>query len=302
MVERWWWIANTVALTLLSGFGIALLTEKTATVSAQTDREIFADVESDYWAAPFINTLAAEGIVAGYPDGTFRPQQAIDRDEFAALVRQAFDQESVRTIPSGSVFEDVPERYWAETAIEEAFEAGFLSAFEDSDLFYPQAELTRVEGIAALVNGLDLQPTQLALEEPTETPVPTEQASLLPQQQVQKFLLALSPLTTLMQPLFAVAAPQQPQQAASEFVAYYLADANDIPPMYVDEVAIATAEGIVVNYPNVNQFNPTESLNRGAAAAFVHQAMVSQGKLEPITPETQAFEYIVNPAGAGQDL
>ncbi|MGB3615718.1 MAG: S-layer homology domain-containing protein, partial [Elainellaceae cyanobacterium] len=49
-----------------------------------------ADIESDYWAAPFIDRLTGAGIIAGFNDGTFRPEQPVTRAEFAAQLAQAF--------------------------------------------------------------------------------------------------------------------------------------------------------------------------------------------------------------------
>ena len=115
----------------------------------------FPDVDANYWAQPFIERLAAQNIISGYPDGTFRPEQPLDRDEFAALIRDAFNQNEVRQIPSGSVFKDVPNGYWAAPAIEEAYEAGFMRGFPGG-LFQPREEVSRVQALVSLVNGLNL--------------------------------------------------------------------------------------------------------------------------------------------------
>lgn len=115
----------------------------------------FPDVDANYWAQPFIERLAAQNIIAGYPDGTFRPEQPLDRDEFAALIRASFNQDQVRKIPSGSVFKDVPNGYWAATAIEEAYEAGFMRGFPGG-LFQPREEVSRVQALVSLANGLNL--------------------------------------------------------------------------------------------------------------------------------------------------
>lgn len=49
-------------------------------------RPTFSDVPRDYPHLDAIEMLAEEGIIAGYPDGTFRPQQSIDRGQIAALL------------------------------------------------------------------------------------------------------------------------------------------------------------------------------------------------------------------------
>jgi len=115
----------------------------------------FPDVDANYWAQPFIERLAQQNIIAGYPDGTFRPEQALERDEFAALIRASFNQDQVRKIPSGSVFKDVPNGYWAAPAIEEAYEAGFMRGYPGG-LFQPREEVSRVQALVSLANGLNL--------------------------------------------------------------------------------------------------------------------------------------------------
>jgi len=67
----------------------------------------FPDTQN-YWAQPFIYALAQRKIVTGYPDNTFRPEKSVGRDEFAAILRQAFDKAPERHIASGSTYKDVP--------------------------------------------------------------------------------------------------------------------------------------------------------------------------------------------------
>ncbi|NJL86519.1 MAG: S-layer homology domain-containing protein [Leptolyngbyaceae cyanobacterium SM1_1_3] len=115
----------------------------------------YPDVPADYWAQPFIQQLSQDDILTGYPDGTFRPEQPTDRDEYAAVIRQAFDTELVRSLPQASTFDDVPEDYWANAAISEAYEMGFMGTPEPNE-FEPRTEITRANAIVALVEGLGL--------------------------------------------------------------------------------------------------------------------------------------------------
>lgn len=45
----------------------------------------FTDVEENRWSAEAIKTAAADGIVAGYPDGSFKPAQNLTREEVAVM-------------------------------------------------------------------------------------------------------------------------------------------------------------------------------------------------------------------------
>jgi|GEM_PF-631412 len=261
-------------------------------------QSIFPDVPSDYWAQPYIQTLAQEGIVEGYLDGTFRPEQPIDRDEYAAIIRQAFDTENVRSLESASTLSDVPEGYWAEGAIEDAYEGGFMDLPEENE-FEPQTEVSRVNAILALVEGLNL--SQDTTQTATASTPPPSQRPMAQDQRGTPFHLAFPMASTEIMRIFAPPAPAQaaPQQAAtspapqaeqpSPDLSQYYADADQIPDYALDEVALATELGLIVNYPDPQLLNPTQPLSRAGAAALIHQALVHQGELEPLPEGAVGF-------------
>jgi hypothetical protein len=81
---------------------------------------------------------------------------------------------------------------------------------------------------------------------------------------------------------------------ASAVVSNYYTDAKNIPQYAVDDVAAATQAGIVVNYPNTKILNPNQPATRGTIAAFIYQALVNQGRLEPLSNNVKAYNYIVD--------
>jgi hypothetical protein len=52
----------------------------------------FTDI-ADHWAEAWIEQLKKEGIVSGYPDGSYRPEETIHRAEIAVYVLRGFDLE-----------------------------------------------------------------------------------------------------------------------------------------------------------------------------------------------------------------
>jgi len=106
-----------------------------------------------HWSAPFVEALAEKDLVKGFLNGTFKPDDSVTRAQFAALLAAAFpDAEAIR--PSRK-FADVSASFWAARAIRQAQTRGFISGFPDGS-FRPNAFLTRVQAIVALVNGLSL--------------------------------------------------------------------------------------------------------------------------------------------------
>lgn len=142
------------ALLLALGLSVGAVTPMitAAPVVAQTQTQTqFTDVSSGYWAREFITTLAARNIIAGFPDGTFRPDEPVTRAQYAAMVRQAFNQSSVQSATS---FVDVPADYWAAAAIREANMMGFLSGYP-GNVFRPDQNIPRAQVLVSLSNGLN---------------------------------------------------------------------------------------------------------------------------------------------------
>lgn len=64
------------------------------------------------WAKSDIEALVKDGIINGYPDGTFRPENPVTRAEFARILARAFHYES----SSRGDFGDI-RNHWAEKDI-----------------------------------------------------------------------------------------------------------------------------------------------------------------------------------------
>jgi S-layer homology domain len=293
-----------VTLGLTTGAIVTLLQPATATAPSR-----FSDTQN-YWAQPFIQSLAEQNIVAGYPDGTFRPEQPMARDEFSAIIRSAFNQPVEREISSGGVYKDVPEGYWAVPAIEEAYEMGFVQGYPDGS-FRPDQPVTKASALSSLARNLSLPGatgTPVAAQ-PAPQPSPAPQANTTNAQSTRR-RASMYPMaiTMLMQPLVAQAAPlasavkapqataspAAPSPAASPAVTQYYDDANQIPPDAIADVAAATRAGVVVNHPNPRLLNPNQPATRGEVAALIHQALVTQGRTSAIA-NNPAANYIVKP-------
>ncbi|HEY9627700.1 MAG TPA: S-layer homology domain-containing protein [Coleofasciculaceae cyanobacterium] len=138
--------ALLTALMFTAGAAAPLVIQAPAQAQAVT----FSDVSSDYWAKGFIQELANRGILSGFPDGSFRPNQPVTRAQFAAMVRQAFRKSPIRPAVS---FTDVPETYWAIGAVREAYTTGFMSGFPEGN-FLPDANISRSQVLVSLANGM----------------------------------------------------------------------------------------------------------------------------------------------------
>lgn len=126
-----------------------------AKAPAKNDRIAQASDVAGNWAEPFIRVLVEKQIIAGYPDGTYRPDQPVTRAEFAALLNKAFTLTPIR---SGKNFKDVPSGYWAADVIQKAYESGFLAGYPNGT-FGPKQNITRIQSLVSVVNGSKLEST-----------------------------------------------------------------------------------------------------------------------------------------------
>ncbi|HEY9851934.1 MAG TPA: S-layer homology domain-containing protein [Leptolyngbyaceae cyanobacterium] len=112
----------------------------------------FPDVRPDDWASVYIQALAEQGVIHGFQDGNFRPNDPVTRAQFAVMVGKAFNRRPVR---SAIRFTDVPNNYWAASAIQEAYTEGFVSGYPEN-VFRPDQPMPRVQVFVALASGLQL--------------------------------------------------------------------------------------------------------------------------------------------------
>ncbi|MBW4559980.1 MAG: S-layer homology domain-containing protein [Mojavia pulchra JT2-VF2] len=148
------WQSGTAALMALSITAGAVAPFIAVTPSlAQTT---FSDVSSNYWAAQFIQQLSQRGVIAGFPDGSFRPEEPVTRAQFAAMVNKAFQKAPQRQAIN---FIDVPSNYWASSAIQQAYTIGFLSGYP-GNRFEPNQAIPRQQVLVSLANGLEYTPNR----------------------------------------------------------------------------------------------------------------------------------------------
>lgn len=147
-------LALSLALGTIAGAAAPMV--MTAPASAQAT---FSDVASDNWASPFIQELASRNIIAGFPDGTFRPNEPVTRAQFAAIILKAFPNAPRVNNPIN--FSDVPSNYWGFQAIQNAYATGFLAGFPGGT-FRPNDNIPRAQALVSLANGLKYTSTQPA--------------------------------------------------------------------------------------------------------------------------------------------
>lgn len=115
-------------------------------------RAAFDDI-AGHWGEPFIIEAGCQGIVQGYPDGSFKPDRLVTRAEFTVMLAGLFPGEGAQT---ALAFSDLAgKEHWAGQAIAQAAAAGIVSGYPDG-AFRPEATITRAEMAVMIAKALGL--------------------------------------------------------------------------------------------------------------------------------------------------
>lgn len=121
------------------------------------DEAIFKDVPADNWANSHIDKGLNAGLIAGYPDGLFKPNCNVTRAEALVIMSKALkdcelDECNAKQILSQYCdSNDVPN--WAELSIAQALKAGILENTPTPNQIKPNLYATRAE-IAAMLSSM----------------------------------------------------------------------------------------------------------------------------------------------------
>lgn len=112
----------------------------------------FSDI-SGHWAAESIKKAVSAGIVKGYTDGMFKPENAVTRSEFVVMLMNALKMQEAG---SELHFTDKAEiGTWAQKAVSQALLLGIINGYEDGT-FGPNGKITRAEIATMIAKALKL--------------------------------------------------------------------------------------------------------------------------------------------------
>lgn len=110
----------------------------------------FSDI-SGHWAEMNIKQAVSNGIVSGYPDGSFKPNATITRAEFSVMLMNALKPQRDGVVLTFTDKDMIGT--WAQRAVAQAVQAGIINGYEDRS-FRPAAEITRSEMAVMITNAL----------------------------------------------------------------------------------------------------------------------------------------------------
>ena len=132
---------------------IKMLLPVVTVISLSIPALAYPDVAATHWAAKEIELLTEQGVIVGYPDGTFQPDENVTRAEFASMAIKALGQEHT-TVAQPVNFTDIYPTYWAYDAIQKALYFDLISCPPQGEPFRPDDSVSRAESISVAVNAL----------------------------------------------------------------------------------------------------------------------------------------------------
>lgn len=112
---------------------------------------------SNHWAKDYIEKFIDAGVINGYEDDTFRPNNNMTRAEFATVLSKLLDDPSV---PTDHRYTDVPESAWYFDAVQKLCTLQIIS---EDEKFNPQNNITREQVMVMLARATRLTATDTSV-------------------------------------------------------------------------------------------------------------------------------------------
>lgn len=126
----------------------------------------FSDVPEGAFADA-IETLSSLGVIAGFPDGTFRPGEPLTRAQFAKLVVVITGREDAASSKTTEIFTDVPASHWGIGYINEAASLGMITGYPDGS-FGPEENITYAQALTIVIRMLGYSQTEVGTNWPAD--------------------------------------------------------------------------------------------------------------------------------------
>ncbi|MBI4835954.1 MAG: S-layer homology domain-containing protein [Candidatus Abawacabacteria bacterium] len=147
---------------------IILLSSGHSVQAGDLDRGAFSDVPMSAWYFGYINRGLALGVISGYPDGLFRPDQTVNRVEALKIMLRANNIVEASLPTSGSNYADISAGVWYEPYARFAMAAHLF----DGAQLRPSEMMNRGQ-VAEMVHRFYLYRPDLLPSSPIPSPTPT---------------------------------------------------------------------------------------------------------------------------------
>lgn len=132
----------------------------------------FTDVEEGDWFAAAVDKAREYSIISGYTDGSFKPEKAVTRAEFAKMLSNTVRQLDGQMVFYGSKeFADVTDSDWFANVFRWAGDNGYINGVAKDGAFYgmPRSNITREQLVAIIYRVAEAQNLSFKADETLKT-------------------------------------------------------------------------------------------------------------------------------------
>lgn len=136
---------------------IASIAAITVALSTVSFAATYTDVAEDSAYYEAVESLSKLGIVTGYEDGTYKPEETVTRAEMAALIARIQGYDETAKGGANTVFTDVPASHWASGYVAQASNQGIVNGYGDGT-FGPEDPVLYEQAVKMIMATLGYTP------------------------------------------------------------------------------------------------------------------------------------------------
>lgn len=282
-----------------------------AFTSAALSKE-FTDVDSNYWAYKEIVTLENDGVIVGYPDKTFKPDQSATRAEFATMTVKALRQENCN-LDEYYYFKDVPKTHWAFDMVQKAHKFDLIKGYP-TEYFDPEKNISRLDAFLMMVasvetSNIDEEKALTALKSfedsdkiPENDRVNIGKAqvlSIISNDPERKNMLDTDKEITRAQISYSLynmrkQALQRPNSKLAEAMKPKFADGIIIDPVSIDDKIVTIPAGTLIPANLVGKFSSQENIAGDLIVAKTPDNLVTKEKYFLIPKDSNIYGQVTS--------
>ena len=143
---------NRLVKTILATLMVIIMGIPPMSSSVGATPNGFSDLPTTHWAHMDIMRLVERGVISGFPDGTYRPEEPVTREQFAALVIRLLEEPA----EEDEFFDDVPLGQWSNRYVAAAVNRGIIFQRDYGDNLGANLPITRQEAAVWMVRALGI--------------------------------------------------------------------------------------------------------------------------------------------------
>lgn len=129
---------------------------KAKTTKTSDSAKSFSDLKENSWYSEAVEIATSNGIINGYPDGTFKPNNPITRAEASAIISNSNNlnqEDNLKKLDNVKEFNDISKNHWYYNSVMLCRLFDIISGYPDGS-FRPGNNITRAEAFVMIYKSI----------------------------------------------------------------------------------------------------------------------------------------------------